>query len=69
MDTERYEDRNSSGDNVIHKDMKEKGIQREEAQYQRSWRMKTLCANPKWEKVEEEVVSLSVLLLPGCSTH
>ena len=32
---------------VIRKDTKEKGVQREEAQYRRTWRMKTQRAYPK----------------------
>ena len=39
---------------VIRKDMKKKGVQREEAQDRRTWRMKTRCAYPKtWKRTKQ----------------
>ena len=34
---------------LIHRDMTETGVQREEAQNRRTWRMKSRCANPNQE--------------------
>ena len=46
---------------VIRKYTKEKRVQREEAQYQGTWRLKTLRATPNMEKTEEEDVMLAAM--------
>ena len=39
---------------ILRKDIKEKGVKIEEAQYQSTWRLKTPCADPNKRKAEEE---------------
>ena len=44
--------------------MKEKGVQRKEAQDRRTWRIKTWCADPKWGKRRRRLWS-DLPYLPG----
>ena len=39
---------------ILRKDIKEKGVKIEEAQYQSTWRLKAPCADPNKGKAEEE---------------
>ena len=49
---------------VIRKYMKEKQVKIEEAQYRGMWRLKTRCADPKFnrEKAEEAIIDIRCVI-------